>query len=68
MGLVDFARKNPGIVVYLKPRRHRRPKIVAEYCKFLKIIQYITIILIDQSIHYCSKWLRSKFGCSSIYT
>lgn len=29
--LVDFARQNPGIVVYLKPRRHRDPHIVAEY-------------------------------------
>lgn len=31
--LLDFARKNPGIVVYLQPRRHRKPKIMAEYCK-----------------------------------
>ncbi|VEL41447.1 unnamed protein product [Protopolystoma xenopodis] len=31
-GLVDFARKNPGTVVYVKPRRHRAPLIVAEYC------------------------------------
>ncbi|KAH9380374.1 hypothetical protein HPB48_014541 [Haemaphysalis longicornis] len=29
--LVDFARDNPGVVVYLKPRRHRDPYIVAEY-------------------------------------
>lgn len=31
--LVDFARKNPGIVVYLQPKRHRKPKLFAEYCK-----------------------------------
>jgi len=28
---VDFARKNPGTVVYLKPRRHRAPHIKLEY-------------------------------------
>jgi large subunit ribosomal protein L43 len=30
-GLVDFAKENPGVVVYVKPRRHRTPVIVAEY-------------------------------------
>ncbi|KAF4518265.1 hypothetical protein B566_EDAN010411 [Ephemera danica] len=29
--LVDFARRNPGVAFYLKPRRHRNPCIVAEY-------------------------------------
>ncbi|KAL3278814.1 hypothetical protein HHI36_016336 [Cryptolaemus montrouzieri] len=29
--LVDYARSNPGVVVYLKPRRHRGPVISAEY-------------------------------------
>ncbi|XP_047039262.1 39S ribosomal protein L43, mitochondrial [Helicoverpa zea] len=29
--LVDFAKVNPGVVVYLKPRRHRGPVVVAEY-------------------------------------
>ncbi|CAG9789853.1 unnamed protein product [Diatraea saccharalis] len=29
--LVDFAKQNPSVVVYLKPRRHRGPVIVAEY-------------------------------------
>lgn len=31
--LVDFAKDNPGVVVYVKPRRHKTPVIVAEYCK-----------------------------------
>lgn len=31
--LVDFATRYPGTVVYLKPRRHRGPVVVAEYCK-----------------------------------
>ncbi|CAO1419846.1 unnamed protein product [Diamesa hyperborea] len=30
-GLLDFAKGNPGTAVYLKPRRHRTPVIVAEY-------------------------------------
>ncbi|XP_045781535.1 39S ribosomal protein L43, mitochondrial [Maniola jurtina] len=29
--LVDFAKQNPSVVVYLKPRRHRSPVVVAEY-------------------------------------
>eukprot|EP00088_Acartia_fossae_P040556 TRINITY_DN4221_c0_g1_i4.p1 TRINITY_DN4221_c0_g1~~TRINITY_DN4221_c0_g1_i4.p1 ORF type:complete len:199 (-),score=24.83 TRINITY_DN4221_c0_g1_i4:59-655(-) len=29
--IVDFARKNPATVVYLKPRRHRSPVLVAEF-------------------------------------
>ncbi|KAI4480137.1 hypothetical protein M0804_010498 [Polistes exclamans] len=29
--LIDFSNQNPGIVVYVKPRRHRSPVIVAEY-------------------------------------
>ncbi|KAK3866932.1 hypothetical protein Pcinc_027562 [Petrolisthes cinctipes] len=29
--LVEFARHNPGVVVYLKPRRHRSPCLKAEY-------------------------------------
>ncbi|XP_023952064.1 39S ribosomal protein L43, mitochondrial [Bicyclus anynana] len=29
--LVEFAKQNPSVVVYLKPRRHRSPVAVAEY-------------------------------------
>ncbi|XP_076164851.1 mitochondrial ribosomal protein L43 [Ptiloglossa arizonensis] len=29
--LIDFAKDNPGVVVYVKPRRHRSPVIKAEY-------------------------------------
>lgn len=32
-GLLDFAKGNPGTAVYVKPRRHRTPVIVAEYRK-----------------------------------
>lgn len=29
--LVQYAKENPGIVVYVKPRRHKHPVIAAEY-------------------------------------
>ncbi|OAD52087.1 39S ribosomal protein L43, mitochondrial, partial [Eufriesea mexicana] len=29
--LIDYAKDNPGVVVYVKPRRHRSPVIKAEY-------------------------------------
>ena len=36
--VVQFAKENPGTAIYLKPRRHRTPVIVAEYCKFCSYI------------------------------
>jgi len=32
-GVVDFAKNNPGTVIYISPQSCRIPKIVAEYCK-----------------------------------
>lgn len=29
--LLEFSKANPGVVVYVKPRRHRQPIIVGEY-------------------------------------
>lgn len=29
--ILDFTKANPEIVVYLKPRRHHSPVVVAEY-------------------------------------
>ncbi|KAK7498646.1 hypothetical protein BaRGS_00010023 [Batillaria attramentaria] len=29
--MLDFTKSNPGVVVYVKPRRHRAPALVAEY-------------------------------------
>ncbi|XP_017889600.1 39S ribosomal protein L43, mitochondrial [Ceratina calcarata] len=29
--LINYAKENPGVVVYVKPRRHRSPVIKAEY-------------------------------------
>lgn len=34
--LISFARENPGVVVYVKPRRHRSPCLKAEYCKYMR--------------------------------
>jgi large subunit ribosomal protein L43 len=31
--LVEFAKTNQNVAVYVKPRRHRGPVVVAEYCK-----------------------------------
>lgn len=31
--MINYAKNNPGVVVYLKPRRHRSAVISAEYCK-----------------------------------
>ena len=44
--LMDFAKKNPGTVVYLKPRRHRSACMVAEYCKCFH--NFVVIIVIER--------------------
>jgi len=44
--LMDFAKKNPGTVVYLKPRRHRSACMVAEYCKYFQ--NFVVIIVIER--------------------
>lgn len=31
--LVNFAKENPGVVIYVKPRRHRSPVLVGEFRK-----------------------------------
>ena len=46
--MVDFARKNPGIVVYVQPKRHRRPKVLAEY----RMYKYYNFYLRDLIIFY----------------
>ena len=33
--IVQFAKENPHVALYLKPRRHRSPVVVAEYCKYI---------------------------------
>ena len=36
--LLEFCSNNPGVVVYLKPRRFRPPGFRAEYCKCNKYV------------------------------
>ncbi|GJQ72888.1 putative 39S ribosomal protein L43 [Trypoxylus dichotomus] len=52
--LVNFAKDNPGTVVYLKPRRHRTPVIVAEYLNGDK--QYINCH--NYTCEEVMKWLN----------
>ncbi|KRT80435.1 hypothetical protein AMK59_6986 [Oryctes borbonicus] len=52
--LVNFARENPGTVVYLKPRRHRAPVIVAEYLNGDR--QYINCY--SYTCEEVTKWLN----------
>lgn len=44
-GLVDFAKENPNVVIYMKPRRHRTPVFVAEYRKL-----DIQVVCVNKSI------------------
>ncbi|KAK9729226.1 Mitochondrial ribosomal protein L51 / S25 / CI-B8 domain [Popillia japonica] len=52
--LVDFAKDNPGTVVYLKPRRHRAPVIIAEYLNGER--QYVNCH--NYTSEEVSKWLN----------
>lgn len=63
--VVDFARQNPGIVVYVTPKKCRIPTVVAEYCEYEKC--YILIepdnsdnLLLETSL--ISKWIFLKIG------
>jgi len=51
--LIDFAKKNPGTVVYLKPRRHKSPVMVAEYLNGEK--EYFSCH--DFSCEEVNKWI-----------
>jgi Mitochondrial ribosomal protein L51 / S25 / CI-B8 domain len=51
--LLEFVKKNPGIVVYLQPRRHRTPRLVAEYCTWLNLFSSICSLFCK----YLQTWL-----------
>ena len=51
--IVEFAKKNPGTAVYLKPRRHRTPVVVAEYRKF-------------ESSHLLLYYVKNSFSTSRL--
>lgn len=54
--LVDFARSNPNVVVYVKPHRHRGASIQADYCKYLpNLYSAFTILL-------CHDWRLLLYG------
>ncbi len=46
--IVNFAKSNPAVTVYVKPRRHRSPLLVAEYCKlrFSLLCKCVMVFLI----------------------
>jgi len=50
--VVDFAEKNPGTVVYLKPRRHRAPVLVAEFLNGERYTQSLHNYKVDEVIGY----------------
>ncbi|XP_037081453.1 39S ribosomal protein L43, mitochondrial-like [Pollicipes pollicipes] len=58
--VIDFAKKNPGIVVYLKPRRHRAPHIKLEYLNGETEILGIKCM----SEHEVAQWLEVARGSS----
>lgn len=55
--LVDFAKKNPGVVVYVKPRRHRAPNLTAEYLNGEKQIVSTTNFTHDE----VKKWVTLMY-------
>ncbi|KAK7791262.1 hypothetical protein R5R35_005583 [Gryllus longicercus] len=63
--LLDFTKKNPGIVVYVKPRRHRAPNLTAEYLNGEKQI----VDCRNFSYEEVKKWvslLRSQSGRGTV--
>lgn len=44
--MINYAKDNPGVVVYLKPRRHRSAVISAEYCK-------LNIVVVNDLCRLC---------------
>jgi len=50
--IVDFAKNNPATVVYLKPRRHRSPVLVAEFLNGERYYQSCHNYSVDEIIGY----------------
>lgn len=59
--LVDFARNNPGVVVYLKPRRHRSPVLDAEYLNGEKDYINCHNFTREEVVKY-TEYLKNKSG------
>ncbi|KAK0044547.1 39S ribosomal protein L43 mitochondrial [Biomphalaria pfeifferi] len=59
--LLGFSQKNPGVAVYLQPRRHRAPSIVAEYLNGYREVLFMS----DKQPSEICKWtehLRTRSG------
>jgi len=59
--LIEFVKQNPGTVMYLKPRRHRSPVLVAEYLNGGR--EWMSLDCMERNEVY--KWLdihRTKAG------
>ncbi|CAA9997060.1 unnamed protein product [Nesidiocoris tenuis] len=54
--LIDFSRQNPGVAVYVKPRRHRAPTITAEYCNGERGYMHVSNMSRDEVY----KWLSHQ--------
>lgn len=50
--LLEFAKANPGVVVYVKPRRHRTAVMVGEYCKSKSSVLFLFIHLTSPLPHF----------------
>ncbi|XP_063221843.1 large ribosomal subunit protein mL43 [Bacillus rossius redtenbacheri] len=59
--LLDFANGNPGIVVYVKPRRHHSPNITAEYLNGERQVISLHNFTRDE-VNKWVKFLRTQSG------
>ncbi|KAK3733739.1 hypothetical protein RRG08_026854 [Elysia crispata] len=60
--MLDFTQKNPGVVVYLQPRRHRPPSIVAEFLNGRREMME----MIDKEPEEICKWTEHMRGRSGV--
>uniref|UniRef100_A0A023FXY8 Large ribosomal subunit protein mL43 n=1 Tax=Amblyomma parvum TaxID=251391 RepID=A0A023FXY8_AMBPA len=65
--LVNFARDNPGVVVYLKPRRHRVPYIVAEYLNGTRDMMRVNQTSADVLVKWID-YFRTRSGAPIVRT
>ncbi|XP_076469775.1 large ribosomal subunit protein mL43-like [Babylonia areolata] len=64
--LLDFTRENPGVVVYVKPRRHRGPTLAAEYLNGGREVIHTANMEVEQ----VCKWLehlRTRSGVQIVH-
>ena len=59
--VVDFAKQNPSIALYVRERPSRHPRFVAEYCKLL--VKGTIAPLPSQTYSTCSEWKKPSGLC-----